>query len=338
MIPYVVAVTFLESEDKVPLRAWFPKTTGFADHYLLGVDVNVVAALYENHAYALNVHTRLLKEGYHPEDVDMFPSMKWSMHPMKIDFVKGHLLSRIERMAREEVGEQFTATPVVNSAVHALYFTGNAITGRDVARHAAVLSLHHRVHQVVMETTLQRVDLPELEPEHLELLNLKVLKILHQRVQRVNSMGLFAVGDEAEEKAHQCIFYTFHNKQVKVSFVGMLREVRAVIDRIRNIRPFLPATHTLTLPVVGDWECLHRNAVFQKNHTQRRTIETKHAVLITCGDSSDKKVMLSALTAEDAFGGSQAFQEMLSTYRKAGKVAGKSGKSGKDEEKQDPGC
>lgn len=321
LIPYVVAVTYGESkeskesgEEQAPLRGWFPKTSGFADHYLIGMPGNIVAALYENHAYALRVHQTLLAEGY---NVDMFPCMKWSMHPMKSDFVKTNLMPTLSRMAREALGDHLVATPMVDSSVHTLYFTGNALSGRDEVQHSALLSLHLRVHQFVMDISLQRLELPELEPTHLELLNLKIVKILHQRAQRVNSMGLFEVGDDAEEKVHQCMFFTFCNGHVKVTFVGMLREVRAVVDRIRNIRPFVPATHVLPCAVKGDWECLHRNAVFQKNHAQRRSIETKNAVLITC--DQNHQVLLSALTAEDASAGGQAFQEMLSMYRKVTK-------------------
>jgi hypothetical protein len=69
-----------------------------------------------------------------------------------------------------------------------------------------------------------------------------------------------------------------------VTLCGLQREVRAVSDRIRNIRPLCAQFKKLPLPGAhSDWEVLARHNVFQKTNVARLAIENAHSVHLKHG-------------------------------------------------------
>lgn len=305
MIPFVVTI---RHPDVLPdtVLPWFRKCAGFQDFYLYG---EACAAIFSNMAYAILAVRSLRSNQY--EGVDSFPILAWHVHPLKLEFVRLNLLPTFNKIVRAHTKSTNDVDTKLQTATNTIYLEGPAISGRNDEELARCLAMHHDVHRLVTEISLQRVECQEVREQHTQVLQLKIKQILAQRARLVQSMGIHAVGDEDATASNVMFRTTVKDQGILITFCGMLREVRACVDRLRNIRPLCPQQKHVAIRN-GDWETLCRFNVFQKNNAARLELEEKHAVHFKPDNTS---VLVCAVTASDLERGERAFLEYLSTIR-----------------------
>jgi hypothetical protein len=188
-----------------------------------------VAAIFEHHAFALKAQLALLEHGYHADDMDVFPSCAWPVHPLKLDFVRQNLMPSLRRIAREQLGPEAQLQPMLATDSSTIFFVGDGITGRTDARHHALIQCHRALHRFIQDVSLQRVELTELRDKHREVLQLKLDKLMQERARRVRSMALHGVGDEASSETN--VQYRTSSKE-SVRLIRQLDEIHSfLLDR-----------------------------------------------------------------------------------------------------------
>jgi hypothetical protein len=300
IVPYALSVS-TELYHSSVLSDWFEKCAG----YLKKIELSHLHyIIFQHQAYATKVYRHLIENGYNEQELDLFPACIWIVHPLKMNFIRDNLMTSLESIVKECYKDNI---PTIMIHVTTITFIG--ITGKTEGSHSSAWELYHHVGKLIDQINIQSIHFENLQPKHKGVLDLKVKQLIKSRENLVRKMSLHDIGSELNRE--NTISYAIQTSKegfLLLFVCGLIREMRSIRARIRNIEPLICPQFKQIPLLKGDWEVLAKYSTFQKNNVRRVAIEENHSVSIK---HECVNVFIYALCADDLIHGELEFVEFL---------------------------